>query len=69
MLRRHRLSRLDSYRRVPFLETRLASLRFPFWRSDGPRSTRDGSILTTLVLLLCWGLMVVMIPVVLVWSL
>lgn len=36
MLRRHRLSRLDSYRRVPFHETRLASLRFPFWRPDGP---------------------------------
>lgn len=68
MLRRHRLSRLDSYRRVPFLETRLARLRFPFWRPDGP-STRQGSILTTIVLLLCWGLMVVMIPVVLVWSL
>ena len=69
MLRRHRLSRLDSYRRVSFLETRLASLRFPFWRPDGPRSTRHGSILTTVILLLCWGLMVVMIPVVLVWSL
>lgn len=69
MLRRHRLSRLDSYRRMPYLETRLASLRFSFWRPDGPLSTRKGSILTTLILLLCWGLLLVMIPVVLVWSL
>jgi hypothetical protein len=69
MLRRHRLSRLDSYRRLPYLETRLASLRFSFWRQDGPLSTRKGSILTTIILLLCWGLMLVMIPVVLVWSL
>ena len=69
MLRRHRLSRLDSYRRMPYLETRLASLRFSFWRQDGPLSTRKGSILTTIILLLCWGLMVVMIPVVVVWSL
>jgi hypothetical protein len=69
MLRRHRLSRLDSYRRLPYLETRLASLRFSFWRPDGPLSTRQGSILTTIILLLCWGLLLVMIPVVLVWSL
>jgi hypothetical protein len=69
MLRRHRLSRLDSYRRLPYLETRLASLRFSFWRQDGPLSTRKGSILTTIILLLCWGLLLVMIPVVLVWSL
>jgi hypothetical protein len=55
MLRKHRLSRLDSYRRLPYLETRLASLRFSFWRQDGPLSTRKGSILTTLILLLCWG--------------
>ena len=68
MLRRHRLSRLDSYRRMPYLETRLASLRFSFWRQDGPLSTRKGSILTTIILLLCWGLLLVMIPVVLVWS-
>jgi hypothetical protein len=69
MLRRHRLSRLDSYRRLPYLETRLASLRFTFWRQDGPLSSRQGSILTTIILLLCWGLLLVMIPVVLVWSL
>ena len=69
MLRRHRLSRLDSYRRLPYLETRLASLRFSFWRQDGPLSSRKGSILTTIILLLCWGLLLVMIPVVLVWSL
>jgi hypothetical protein len=69
MLRKHRLSRLDSYRRLPYLETRLASLRFSFWRQDGPLSTRKGSILTTIILLLCWGLLLVMIPVVLVWSL
>jgi hypothetical protein len=68
MLRRHRLSRLDSYRRLPYLETRLASLRFSFWRQDGPLSTPKGSILTTIILLLCWGLLLVMIPVVLVWS-
>jgi hypothetical protein len=69
MLRRHRLSRLDSYRRLPYLETRLAGLRFSFWRQDGPLSTRKGSILTTIILLLCWGLLLVMIPVVAVWSL
>jgi hypothetical protein len=69
MFRRHRLSKLDSYRRLPYLETRLASLRFSFWRQDGPLSTRKGSILTTIILLLCWGLLLVMIPVVLVWSL
>jgi hypothetical protein len=69
LLRRHRLSRLDSYRRLPYLEARLAGLRFPFWRQDGPWSTRRGSILTTLILLLCWGLLLVMIPVVLFWSL
>lgn len=69
MLRRHRLSRLDSYRRLPYLETRLASVRFSFWRQDGPLSTRKGSILTTIILLLCWGLLLVMIPVVVVWSL
>ncbi len=28
LLRRHRLSRLDSYRRLPYLEARLAGLRF-----------------------------------------
>lgn len=69
MLRRHRLSRLDSYRRLPYLETRLASLRFSIWRQDGPLSTRKGSILTTIILLLCWGLLLVMIPMVVVWSL
>jgi len=69
MLRRHRLSRLDSYRRVPWLEARLASLRLPFWRQDGRWSTREGNTLTTVILLACWGLLAVMIPVVLVWSL
>jgi hypothetical protein len=69
MLRRHRLSRLDSYRRLPFLETRLASLRFSFRRREGLLSTARGSILTTVILLLCWGLLLVMIPVVLIWSL
>ncbi len=69
MLRRHPLSRLDSYRRVPWLEARLSGLRFPFSLQDGPWSTRQGSILTTLTLLLCWGLLLVMIPVVLIWSL
>jgi hypothetical protein len=69
MLRKHRLSTLDSYRPRPYLETRLASLRLSFSRQDGPLSTRKGSILTTSILLLCWGLLLVMIPVVLVWSL
>jgi hypothetical protein len=68
LLRRHRLSRLDSYRRLPYL-ARLAGLRFPFWHRDRPWSTRGGSLLTTLILLLCWGLLLVSIPVVLIWSL
>jgi hypothetical protein len=69
MLRRHRLSRLDSYRRLPYLQARLASLRLRFWRHDGSWPTAQGSILTTIILLLCWGLLLVMIPIVLVWSL
>ncbi len=69
MLRRHRLSRLDSYRRVPWTETYLGGLRRPFQRIDGPWSNYQGSVLTTVILLLCWGLLLVMIPVMLVWSL
>jgi hypothetical protein len=68
LLRRHRLSRLDSYRRLPYL-ARQAALRFPSWHRDRPRSTRGASLLTTLILLLCWGLLLVSIPVVLIWSL
>jgi hypothetical protein len=69
MLRRHRLSRLESYRRVPRLESLLASVRLPFWGQDGRWSSREGDILTTVILTVCWGLLLIMIPVVLVWSL
>jgi hypothetical protein len=67
--RRYRLSRLDSYRRLPYLETRLASLRFPFLApgrtmvhppGQHPHHGHPAAVL---------GLVVVMIPVALVWSL
>jgi hypothetical protein len=69
MLRRHPLSRLDSYRSLPWLETRLTGRRLRFWRQDRPWPSRRSNVLTTVILLLCWGLLLVMIPVVLALSL